>query len=311
VKEQKPVQSSGVLRLDRRLLVALVASGAIHASLAGGLWWSAHRREARPTNRTEPRQPIRVGIDRSLAQTLTWLGFERPSPHEAPLASVEQARFEMGDSHQTPGGEAGAMGEGDPTRARTPSPIQPSRPMVTLGEAQAPEHATLPELDLAAQPALAIAIPGSHAQAIAKGKKSRAHESPAEDNPSASPSDRQSPASSLTRPLRVRPGRPVAMQGLTIRTRVPPEFSIPTSLLAAGRRPVYAVSFGADGTVKMVRIARSSGDPNVDEPGRNALYAWTAEGEALEHLPRGEALDALPPGDPRRFVTVYIELVGA
>lgn len=305
------MQFAGVLRLDRRLLLALVVSGAIHASLAGGLWWSAHHREARPTNRTEPRQPIRVGIDRSLARTLTWLGFEHPSPHEAPLASVEQALFEMGDTNQTPGGKAGAMGEGDQAPSLASSMPEPSRPLVPISEARAPEHARIPVPDLAAQPALAVAIPGPHAQAIAKGPKSRAHESPSEGNLSASASDRQSPASSLTRPLQVRPGRPVAMQGLTIRTRVPPEFSIPTSLLAGGRRPVYAVSFGADGTVKMVRIARSSGDPNVDEPGRNALYAWTAEGEALEHLPRGEALDALPPADPRRFVTVYIELVGA
>ncbi len=305
------MQSRGFSRLDRRLLLALVASGAIHASLAGGVWWSAHQREVRPTNRTEPRQPIRVGIDRSLAQTLTWLGFERPSPHEAPLASVEQALFEMGDINQMPGGEAGAMGQGDAAQTLAPGMPEPSRLLVPIGEARAPEHAPLPVPDLAAQPAMAVAIPGSHAQAIAQGEERRAHERPGGGNPSVSPSDRQSPASSLTRPLRVRPGRPVAMQGLTIRTRVPPEFSIPTSLLAGGRRPVYAVSFGADGTVKMVRIARSSGDPNVDEPGRNALYAWTAEGEALEQLPRGEALDALPPRDPRRFVTVYIELVGA
>ncbi len=299
----------GFMRLDHRIVSALIASGVIHASLAWGLWWTSRGEHPSSEDRTKARQPIRVGIDRSFARTLTWLGFERPMPHEAPQASVEQALFELAVPIAAGGGEP-ARGVGS-AHTRSEAEAETLDPPIALAEAGLSRYAAA-RPDLTVPHTIEVTLPaGRESSSSHRRETQSSQEGAGEGNVSASGGDRQSPASSRVRPVRVRPGRPVAMQGLTIRTRVPPEFSIPTSLLAAGRRPVYAVSFAADGTVKMVRVVRSSGDPNVDEPGRNALYAWTAEGEALQDLPRGEALDGMPPDDPRRFVTVYIELVGA
>lgn len=318
------------MRSENRLLMALLASSAIHA--VGVLSVLELARSSAPENpgeRSPRNREIRVGIDRSVVQTLTWLGFEIPSPHEAERSSVEQAAFTLASS------ASGAV------MSRVITPMQPSATIETTAyETRNPSLANFafspPPLDESERGVRTLVLPGeaievpraresvdvslpaggptvaaSTARADppgAQGEGREVVEATAEARPGV-PSDRESPATSLRKPLRVRPGQPAAAEGLTIRTRIPPNFSIPTTILSQGRRAVYLVSFGSDGQVKKVEIARSSGDSNVDEPGRTALYSWTAEGEVLSSLPTGEALERLPTDDPRRFVSVYIELL--
>lgn len=320
------------MRPENRFLMALAASSAIHA--AGVISILEISRSTPVVSADEPsevRLEIRVGIDRSVVTTLTWLGFEIPTPHEADLSRVEQAAFTMASA----------------TSGRTVERVVPPMPvkMGLLGETsqasslaeiatapppQAESERGVPALEVPSVPVeimreveeVSVALPAgeavrasptmssaSRAYAAASGAGEGA-EGPAANRAGVS-TDRESPATSLKRPLRVRPGQPAAAEGLKIRTRIPPTFSIPTTILSQGRRAVYRVSFGGDGQVKKVEVARSSGDRNVDEPGRTALYSWTAEGEVLASLPTGEDLARLPADDPSRYVAVYIELLPA
>lgn len=320
------------MRPENRLLMALLASSAIHA--AGVLSVLELARSAPAAASAEPTESvreIRVGIDRSVVETLTWLGFEIPSPHEAEFSRVEQAAFTMAaspagsaiDRVNVPINPLAVIGRSaeqaqSPSLADTasaPPPLAEGERGVPMlerpdGTVEIPGAVESVRVALPAGGPTAVSTSSPADSPGAGGDGREALDATAEIRPGA-PSDRESPATSLTKPLRVRPGKPASAEGLTIKTRIPPSFSIPTTILSQGRRAVYRVSFGGDGLVKKVEVARSSGDPNVDEPGRTALYSWTAEGEVLAGLATGEAKEGLAGDDPRRFVTVYIELLAA
>jgi TonB family protein len=71
---------------------------------------------------------------------------------------------------------------------------------------------------------------------------------------------------------------------LEITTRRP-QFSKVTRVVAYPDNPVLEAKFVRDGTVRSVRILKSSGFPDVDQPVIDAVFAWTAKGEALRKLP--------------------------
>lgn len=102
------------------------------------------------------------------------------------------------------------------------------------------------------------------------------------------PSDRQTDASSTERAEIVRPGHPVAAKGLEIVTRRP-VFSKVTRVTAFPKNPTVEVTFGRDGRVNKVRLLESSGYSEVDQPVLDAVYAWTARGEALRKIPARDA----------------------
>ncbi len=99
-------------------------------------------------------------------------------------------------------------------------------------------------------------------------------------------SDRQSTPSALKDTIEVVPGRPAAGQGLEIKT-VRPRWSDTTRLVAVPRNPVVRVTFAKSGRVSSVIFAagQNTGWNDVDEPLLDAIYRWTAKGEALRTLP--------------------------
>ena len=99
-------------------------------------------------------------------------------------------------------------------------------------------------------------------------------------------SDRQSTPSALKDTIEVVPGRPAAGQGLEIKT-VRPRWSDTTRLVAVPRNPVVRVTFAKSGRVSSVIFAagQNTGWNDVDEPLLDAIYRWTAKGEALRALP--------------------------
>lgn len=97
-------------------------------------------------------------------------------------------------------------------------------------------------------------------------------------------SPKQVDASALEDSTEVRPGRPIAAKGLEITTRRP-QFSKVTRVVAYPENPVLEAKFVRDGTVRSVRLLKSSGFPDVDQPVIDAVFAWTAKGEALRKLP--------------------------
>src|ERR1043166_1443187 len=98
-------------RLDRSsriLLAGALISAALHgAAAAGFVRWSAaaltrlaHRAEpTRPPQRRpeaipEPRI-VRLGLEKSNAATMAWLGFEKPTEHQAEPGKVDQSAMTL------------------------------------------------------------------------------------------------------------------------------------------------------------------------------------------------------------------------
>jgi len=349
-------------------LAWVAGSLAVHIGAAGVLAWAIDA-DALAHAATEQRDnPPEVGIERSDHVTLTWIGFEQPTPHDAPKAKVDQP-FETRDA--APSSSQGMPKSDEPspeaseavTETVSPEPStespedEPRSPAATEpSESQVADDSPASETDGRALPsgeALPIAplserlglrstrpdrglgapadgsnpdespqkprpeaqAPPSDEQLQARPAQGRPDADPERPSPTTAParsagstpdartgdvSDRESDPSAQDPPIEFTPGRPVAAEGLTIRTRVPPRHSIVTRLVSLASRPVFELSFRRDGTVAWVRTVRSSGDPDVDGPWINALYQWRATGEAL---------DRLDPADPDAMVRRTFELV--
>jgi hypothetical protein len=105
-------------------------------------------------------------------------------------------------------------------------------------------------------------------------------------------SDKESPAAALKRAVKYRPGRPLAVQGLEVRT-VEPRFPVAVRLTSSPRNPVVTIHFNRRGVVTRAeflkddekKIVYSTGTPAMDEPLLTAIYQWRAKGRELESLP--------------------------
>lgn len=93
-------------------------------------------------------------------------------------------------------------------------------------------------------------------------------------------------------------GRPLQASGDLRLNTVRPDWSLRVRNAYSPRRnPFVEIRFGADGRVRLARFVgmpdgtRGSGYEEVDQPLLNAVYAWTAEGAAIEKL-AGEGPDA-------------------
>src|SRR5262245_63412199 len=127
-------------RSNAGLVAGLWVSLAVHVLVAMGFvrysdmrqLGSAATESARksPPQHKEPpqpetRQPVKLGISRSDAQTMTWLGYETPTEHSARLASLEQSAMTIADP-----GPPGVAGTLAPPAAEPAPPEQASRESV-------------------------------------------------------------------------------------------------------------------------------------------------------------------------------------
>jgi len=120
----------------------------------------------------------------------------------------------------------------------------------------------------------------------------------------ATPADRESDPSAATRSYRYIPGRPVAGEGLEIRT-VRPQFDALTRLSGIAANPVVVIGFGHDGRAWDAQLTTSSGNPEIDRQVRLMALRWTAAGKALEQLPK----NANPATDRAARLNVQIEII--
>jgi hypothetical protein len=122
-----------------------------------------------------------------------------------------------------------------------------------------------------------------------------------ESAPDALPSEKEAGATSREQPIDWAPGRPAAAEGLDI-TTVDPRWTIATRLSALPRNPVVRLDFGKDGRVRKAEFLPEldTGYRDVDGPLLDALYRWTAKGEALAKL---------PPGEPEAVVSLKFRIV--
>ncbi|MFG0258439.1 MAG: energy transducer TonB [Phycisphaerales bacterium JB043] len=212
-----------------------------------------------------------LGIRESRALTINWLGFETPTLHQAPLASVDQSFFEI---------DRGAPDEPTETVA-PPQPTDQAQP------------STVPEVDLRALMArvresfdgVRTSLASQLAElAVRLPEARRAQQREASLPKGATPSDKESLPTSRLEPVIVRPGQVVAAQGLEIKT-VRPEFTHSTRLLSRPDDMVVRIVFGRTGRVISATMLTSSGVTTVDEPVMNAIYRWRAEGASLQSIP--------------------------
>jgi len=118
-------------------------------------------------------------------------------------------------------------------------------------------------------------------------------------------SDREADPVARRRPLDVKPGQPLAAEGLEVKT-TRPNWTLLMRASLRPRNPLVDITFGPDGTVRLVEFVRadgrvhSTGARDVDEVLKNAMYAWTA---------KGAAIDALDPADPEAGVTFRLRVI--
>lgn len=113
--------------------------------------------------------------------------------------------------------------------------------------------------------------------------------------------DREADASAIVDSIEVVPGKPAAAKGLRIQTSRP-QWSMTTKLTARPRNPTIRITFGPTGRVTSAEFVRgkATGYTEVDQPLLNAIYRWTA---------RGEAIDKLNPTNPRSGVSITVNIL--
>ena len=229
-------------------------------------------------DRPEPNDPdaITPGVDRSTATTINWIGFEDPSDHEAREATTDQ-----------PAQARGVPAESAPEQVVLPVQPIPMRLFEARGDLPAPSDrleavdALLDRLEAAAATEPAPAEP-----AVQPAPEPT---NPARQEPSGGPSE--SDPTARSKPTEIRPGRPVAMPGVTIDT-VAPKFTAVTRLTSSPRNPLVRLTFNVRGEVVTAEMLEASGDKNVDGPVLDALYQWRAKGDRLGEIRERDGADA-------------------
>lgn len=287
-------------RTGRTLLSGLVISLLAHFLVVGGLigkWPGRDGAVVRvmnvdPTDEAQIR-PV-LGIEKSDAVTLTWLGFQKPTKHEAQKSEVEQAAMDTDPA-------------GDP--ADTPTVTNPQEMAERASELAAAAVEAVAEaraefagaFDAAMKPMLKrLAAMGQArpVKPVEPAEPSPDAQTPAQEaivaKPGAGlaiPSDKESIATAIKEASDYQPGKPVAAQGLDIKT-VRPLWAVTTTLTAHPRNPVVWIAFGPDGKVTRAGFVpgQSTGATDVDEPLLSAVYAWTAKGKELKNLGKDEEI---------------------
>jgi hypothetical protein len=235
-------------------------------------------------------------MENSSAETETWLGAESDSEHAAPESEVEQAALSPAP---------------DPSQGESPGETEPSAaPVEQASEAEMEAALRLLQdarrvlesmVDAAGEAAMAAMRPVPPQVQAESPSPARPAATEAAQEPGGTPglpSDKESVAAALRDATAVVPGRVVAARGLEITTRRP-RFSAATRMTAMPRNPVVRITFGRDGHVRRAEFVRhenvllSTGHPDVDEPLINAIYRWTARGEALARISERDPEDGI------------------
>lgn len=303
--------------LQRRpLALALVASLLLHA---GGALWLVSPWSHRPQTLDQPADALvqvspkipKLGIERSKAVTVTWVGFETPTEHQAKLSEVEQAALTpvVGRSEQAAAEPSPPVPTPEPTPVTPPD--QPQQERAAAEPKPAPAAPAAPSTPMDALAPIAIAPPEPQPTpkpepAPAPAPEPAKEEAPA-PTPAPTPSDvaagkpgledeREADPVALAKPVKASNlGKPLAGEGIQI-TTVSPTFGTTIRMLASPNDPLVVIDFAADGTVQRARYARAgkqilnTGHPHVDGAILDAVYRWTAKGKAIDELKDDETL---------------------
>lgn len=302
-------------------MIAVLASVLAHAvgiAALGGSYGTLLDQGGDPITAADEHEEIQLGIERSAAQTIDWIGYEEYQKHLAPRAEQSQAQMEQGASL--------ASKPSPPAEQPTPQqqPVeQPSTDAVEEVVEQAArtvEELLLdPLLALIDDPLFFVARDPEANEADGEGEESQEQAQATPPPPPPAPAAEQTEtveektgnankdadAVSKETPEDFKDyafGKPLAAQGLDIRT-VRPKWSDLTLLTARPRNPRVTVRFNHEGKVASATINQSSGNADVDRPLLDAIYQWRATGENLKQLVKDDPTSTID-------VTLTIRLRG-
>ncbi len=266
------------------LAAGLTLSLAVHlgAAAAIGLFGPAGRGEEAFIDRPEPIDPdaITPGVDRSTATTINWIGFEDKAEHQAREATTDQP----------------ALARGVPAESTPRLPVPPVQAVpLPMAEAARGELPTLSDRleavdELLARLEAAIVPKPDHVEPTEPTVEPAPEPAnPTTPEPTGGPSE--SDPTARVKPTEIRPGRPVAMEGVTIDT-VAPRFTAVTRLTSSPRNPLVRLTFNTRGEVVTAELLEPSGDKNVDGPVLDAMYQWRAKGDRLGEIRERDGEDA-------------------
>lgn len=296
-------------------MIALLASVLAHAvgiAALGGSYGTLLDLQSDPITAADEHQEIQLGIERSAAQTIDWIGYEEYQKHLAPPAEQSQALMELGASP--------ASKPSPPAEQPTPQQ-QPVEQPATEAVEQAVEQAARTVEELLLDPLFALIDDplffvardpeATEGEAEESQEQAQAAPSPPPPAPTAEQTEtveektgnanKDADAVSRETPEEFKEwsiGKPLSAQGLDIRT-VKPEWSDLTLLTARPRNPKVTVRFNRSGRVASATINLSSGHRDVDRPLLDAIYQWRATGENLKQLVEG---------DPRSTIDVTLTI---
>lgn len=290
----------------------MLASLLLHAAVVGLLAWMGGAEGATGVTNAdlaiEDEDRLDLGIQQSNAVTMTWIGFETPTKHEAPQSEIDQAQLNraMASGATVAPENPPAPGEqGTPQDNAAARPVgdwSDLAPQVSMALNTSQVRELLQEM---LEQAMLAASANSSAVAEAGGDQQAEGESGPQEESAEENADRESDAASRRRPVNVEPGKPVAAQGLEIKTARPNWTGFMRATLRP-RNPKLDITFGPDGKAKLVRFVvedgkrQSTGSSDADDVLVNAMYRWTATGVAIDEL------DA---SDPEAGVTITMRIL--
>lgn len=277
-------------REQTRLWLAAALSVLVHLLAALSFGGLSGSRSAAPDALAPEEPPLPLGLDRSDATTITWIGFETPTPNQARESTIEQAAQAVGGGRPAPRAVTETLRRAaERAQSQTESALRALERLldsVEFATSEEPEAETV-----AAAPAEA-----------APPNPDRPSPQP-EPSPQPGNAEREADAVSIEEPVKIEWGSPIAAKGLEILTRkAGPNYSAHTRVMLSVRRPpaplikiVFAKSSDSPsgesrGRVTYVEVLRSSGVADIDRPLVDAIYTWRARGERLEALADGETI---------------------
>ncbi len=211
----------------------------------------------------ENEQEIRLGIDESQVSTLTWIGYKEYEAHRARVAPVEQASMTA---------EAELANQ-------SPSLQQLQQIVAPLGAMAKDFFETLKQFEVSMPPPLVVdAIP-------IEPIRSDSGDTTAKPSNEASPSDRDSDATSIVRisPEHWKAGKPAAAEGIVLRPRRP-SFTANQLVTRAPSSLVATLYIDKRGKPIDVEILMGTGSGSIDRSIESSLYKWRASGDRVDEL---------------------------
>ncbi|MAD78677.1 MAG: hypothetical protein CMJ51_04815 [Planctomycetaceae bacterium] len=238
-------------------------------------------RQIAPTIRNEPRTSPTEAPTESDPRTPTEATTSEPTPSDSPRTKPAPETTPR-ETEETPAEKPNDT-ESDATPEETPDEEPAETPQPRPGPEPSPEPTPGKEPTPTPSPAPGDSPSEEPSDAPGSG--------PAPPTPEpGNDADKDAEASSMvdTPPANWRNGKPLAAQGLEIKTR---RLTIPLltwKTLRPTSVPVVEIDFQSDGKPKRARLEVSSGDAKFDEYLMDALYRWRASGKRLKELKRDE-----------------------